>query len=85
VAKSATCLPGGGNSRPFAVPAGAGLGPPALAAFTASGTLLDPGVADFAANVGWPPSGAAAFAVPRDLFGLASGNLTTAWRFCAAP
>jgi hypothetical protein len=46
--------------------------PPVLAAFTASGTLLDPGAA-------------VAFAVPRDLFGLASGSLTTAWRFCAAP
>jgi hypothetical protein len=59
--------------------------PPALAAFTASGTLLDLGAADFAASVGWLPPGAAAFAVPRDLFGLASGSLTTAWRFYAAP
>jgi hypothetical protein len=85
VAKSATRLPGGGNSRAFAAPAGAGLVPPALATFTASGTLLDPGAADFAASVGWLPPGAAAFAVPRDLFGLASGSLTIAWRFCAAP
>jgi hypothetical protein len=52
--------------------------PQALAAFMASGTLLDPGAADFAASVDWPPPGAAAFAVPRDLFGLASGSLTTA-------
>jgi hypothetical protein len=59
--------------------------PPALAAFTASGALLDPGAADFAAIVGWLPPGAAAFAVPRDHFGLASGSLTTAWHFCAAP
>jgi hypothetical protein len=74
VAKSATRLPGEGNSRSFAAPAGAGLVLPALAAFTASGTLLDPGAA-----------GAAAFAVPRDLFGLASGSVTTAWRFYVAP
>jgi hypothetical protein len=58
---------------------------PVPAAFAASGTLLDPGAADFAASVGWLPPGAAAFAVPRDLFGLASGSLTTAWRFCVAP
>jgi hypothetical protein len=59
--------------------------PPAAAAFTASGTLLDLGVADFAASVDWLPPGVAAFAVPRDLFGLASGSLTTDWRFCVAP
>jgi hypothetical protein len=52
--------------------------PPATVAFTASGTLLDLGAADFAASVSWLPPGAAAFAVPRDLFGLASGSLTTA-------
>jgi hypothetical protein len=52
--------------------------PPAAAAFTASGTLVDPGAADFATSVGWLPPGAAAFAVPRNLFGLASGSLTTA-------
>jgi hypothetical protein len=51
--------------------------PPTPAAFTASGTLLDPGAADFATSVGWLPPGAAAFAVPRDLFGLASGSLMT--------
>jgi hypothetical protein len=77
VAKSATRLPGGGNSRAFAAPAGADLVPPTPAAFTASGTLLDPGAADFATSVGWLPPGAAAFAVPRDLFGLASGSLMT--------
>jgi hypothetical protein len=78
VAKSATRLPGGGNSWAFTAPAGTDLVPPAAAAFTASGTLLDPGAADFAASVGWSPPGAAAFAVPRDLFGLASCSLTTA-------
>jgi hypothetical protein len=85
VAKSATRLPDEGNSRSFTAPTGAGLVPPALAAFTASGTLLDPGAEDFAASVGWLPPGAAAFAVPRDLFGLASSSLTTAWRFYVAP
>jgi hypothetical protein len=85
VAKSATRLPGGGNSRAFAAPGGTDLVPPSASAFTASGTLLDPGAADFAASVGWLPPGAAAFAVPRDLFGLAPGSLTTAWRFYAAP
>jgi hypothetical protein len=85
VAKSRTRLPGGGNSRAFTAPAETDLVPPAAAAFTASGTLLDPGAAYFAASVGWLPPGAAAFAVPRDLFGLASGSLTTAWRFCTAP
>jgi hypothetical protein len=55
--------------------------PPAAAAFTASGTLLDPGAADFAASGDWLPPGAAAFVVPRDLFGLVSWSLTTAWRF----
>jgi hypothetical protein len=52
--------------------------PPAAAAFTASGTLLDLGAADFAASVGWLPPGAAAFVVPRDFFVLASCSLTTA-------
>jgi hypothetical protein len=47
--------------------------PPTPAAFTLSGTLLDPGAAGFAASVGWLPLGAVAFAVPRALFGLASG------------
>jgi hypothetical protein len=85
VAKSATRLPGGGNSRAFTAPAGTDLVPPAAAAFAASGTLLDPGAADFAASVGWLPPGAAAFAVPRDLFGLTSCSRTTAWRFYVAP
>ena len=81
VAKSATRLPGGGNSRAaFAAsdtPLGTGaafadLEPPAAAAFAASGALLDAGTADFAASGGWPPPGAAAFAAPHCLFGLAS-------------
>jgi hypothetical protein len=59
--------------------------PPALAAFTASGTLLDPGAVDFTTSVGRLPPGAAAFTALHDLFGLASGNLSTAWCFCAAP
>jgi hypothetical protein len=84
VPKSATRLPGEGNSRAFAAPAEADLVPPAPAAFATSGTLLDPGAANFAASVDWPPSGAADFAVPRALFGLASGSLMTARRFCAA-
>ena len=78
-------MPGGGNSRAFTAPVETDLVPPAAAAFAAYGTLLDPGAADFAASVSWLPPGAAAFAVPRDLFGLASGSLTIAWRFCAAP
>jgi hypothetical protein len=81
VAKSATRLPGSGNSRAaFAasctlLDAGAAfadLEPPAAAAFAASGALLDAGAADFAASGGWLPPGAAAFAAPRGLFGLAS-------------
>ena len=81
VAKSATRLPGGGNSRAaFAasgtlLDAGAAftdLEPPATAAFAASGALLDAGTADFAASGGWPSPGAVAFAAPRCLFGLAS-------------
>ena len=72
MAKSATRLPGGGNSRAFTAPAGTDLVPTVAAAFTAFDTLLDPGAADFAASVGWLPPGAAAFAVPRGLFGLAS-------------
>ena len=51
VAKSATRLAGEGNSRAFAAPAEADLVPPAPAAFATSGTLLDPGAADFAASV----------------------------------
>ena len=77
-------FPGGGNSRAFAASAEVDLAPPAPAAFTTSGTLLDPGAADFAASVGWLPPGAAAFAVPRALFDLASGSLTTVRRFYAA-
>jgi hypothetical protein len=77
-------FPSEGNSRAFAAPAEADLAPPAPAAFTTSGTLLDPGPANFAASDGWLPLGAAAFAVPRALFGLASGSLMTARRFCAA-
>jgi hypothetical protein len=81
VAKSATRLPGGGNSWATFTASGtlldtgaafADLEPPAAAAFVASGALLDVGAADFAASGGWLPPGAAAFAVPRDLFGLAS-------------
>ena len=79
VAKSATRLPGGGNPQadftasstlPDAGATFAVLEPPAAAA--ASGALLDAGTADFAASGGWPPPGAAAFAAPRCLFGLAS-------------
>jgi hypothetical protein len=84
VAKSATRLAGEGNSRVFAAPAEADLVPPTPAAFTTSGTLLDPGAAVFAASVDWLSPGAADFAVPRALFGLASGSLTTARRFYAA-
>ena len=81
VAKSATRLPGGGNSRAAFAAFGAlldtgaaftDLVPPAAAAFAASGALLDAGTADFAASGGWLPPGAAAFAAPRCLFGLAS-------------
>ena len=81
VAKSATRLPGGGNPRaaftasgtlPDAGAAFTVLEPLAAAAFAASGALLDAGTADFAASGGWPPPGAAAFAAPRCLFGLAS-------------
>jgi hypothetical protein len=79
VAKSATRLPGGGNSRAAFAASGtlldagaafAYLEPPAAAA--ASGALLAAGTADFAASGGWPPPGAVAFAAPRCLFGLAS-------------
>jgi hypothetical protein len=84
VPKSATRLPGEGNSQAFKAPAGADLVPPALAAFTLSCTLLDPGAADFAASVGWLPPGTVAFAAPRALFGLASGSLMTARCFYAA-
>jgi hypothetical protein len=79
VAKSATRLPGGGNSRAASAASGtlldagaafADLEPPAAA--TASGPLPDAGTADFAASGGLPPPGAAAFAAPRCLFGLAS-------------
>jgi hypothetical protein len=81
VAKSATRLPGGGNSRAAFAASGTlldtgaaftDLEPPAAAAFAASGALLDAGTADFAASGGWLPPGAAAFVVPRGLFGLAS-------------
>jgi hypothetical protein len=79
VAKSATRLPGGSNSRAAFAASGtlldagaafADLEPPAAAA--ASGALPDAGTADFAASGGLPPPGAAAFAAPRCLFGLAS-------------
>jgi hypothetical protein len=83
-AELATRLPGEGNSRAFAAPAEADLVPPEPVAFTPSDTLLDPGAADFAASVGWLPPGAVAFAVPCALFGLASGSLMTARRFCVA-
>jgi hypothetical protein len=81
VAKSATRLPGGGNSWAAFVASGTlldtgaaftDLEPPAAAAFAASGALLDAGTDDFAVIGGWLPPGAAAFAVPRGLFGLAS-------------
>ena len=80
VAKSATRLPGGNSRATFAassalLDAGAAFTdfePPAAAAFAASGALLDAGTDDFAASGGWLPLGAAAFAVPRGLFGLAS-------------
>jgi hypothetical protein len=84
VPKSATRLPGKGNSRAFAATAEADLVPPAPAALATSDTLLDPGAADFAASVDWLPPGAADFAVPRALFSLASGSLMTARRFYAA-
>jgi hypothetical protein len=48
------------------------LEPPAAAAFAASGALLDAGTTDFTASGGWLSPGAAAFAAPRGLFGLAS-------------
>jgi hypothetical protein len=79
VAKSATRLPGDGNPRAAFATSGAlldggtvfaDLEPPAPAA--ASAALLDVGTADFAASGGLPPPGAAAFAAPRCLFGLAS-------------
>jgi hypothetical protein len=72
-------LPGDGNPRAAFATSGtlldagkafAGLEPPAPAA--ASDALLDAGTADFAASGGLPPPGAAAFAAPRCLFGLAS-------------
>jgi hypothetical protein len=81
VAKSATRLPGGGNSRTAFAASGTLLDigaaftylePQAAAAFAASGALLDAGTADFAASGGWLLPGAAAFAAPRGLFGLAS-------------
>jgi hypothetical protein len=74
-------LPGSGKSRAAFAASGtlldAGvafvdLEPPVAATFAASGALLDAGTADFAASGGWPPPGAAAFAAPRCLFGLAS-------------
>ena len=79
VAKSATRLPGGGNPRAAFVASGtlpdagaafADLEPPAAAA--TSGALPDAGTAVFAASGGCLPPGAAAFAAPRCLFGLAS-------------
>jgi hypothetical protein len=68
-------LPGGSNSRAAFAASGTPLG--TGVAFTdleppAAGALLDAGTADFAASGGWLPPGAAAFAVPRGLFGLAS-------------
>jgi hypothetical protein len=84
VLKSRTRFPGEGNSWTFAAPAEVDLVPPVPAAFTPSGTLLDPGAAGFAASVGYLPPGAVAFAVPHVLFGLASGSLMTDRRFCAA-
>jgi hypothetical protein len=79
VAKSATRLPGSGNSRAAFAASGtlldagaafADFEPPAATA--ASGALPDAGTADFAASGGFPPPGAAAFAAPLCLFGLAS-------------
>ena len=92
MAKSATRLPDNDNARAAfatsATPLDGGtafvdLEPPAPA--VASGALLDAGTPDFAASGGLPPLGAAAFAAPRCLFGLASTSLTAAWRYCAAP
>jgi hypothetical protein len=84
VAKSATRLPDNGNARAafatFATPPDGG-----TAFAVASGALLAAGTPDFAAKGGRPPPGAAAFADPCCLFGLASTSLTAAWRFCAAP
>jgi hypothetical protein len=79
VAKSATRLPDDVNAQAaFATSATlldggttfVDLEPPAPAA--ASGALLDAGTPDFAASGGLPLPGAAAFAAPRCLFGLAS-------------
>jgi hypothetical protein len=73
VVKSATRLPGGGNSRAAFAASGTlldtgaafiDLEPPATAAFVASGALLDAGTADFAASGGWLPPGVAAFVAP---------------------
>ena len=72
-AKVGNALPGEGNSRTFAAPSGADLAPSAPAAFTLSGTLLDPGAADFTASVGWLPPGMVAFAVPHTI------NLENVW------
>jgi hypothetical protein len=74
-------LPDLRSSRTFAAPSGTDLVPPAPAAFELSGNLPDPCAAAFAASEGWLPPGTAAFALPRALFGLASGSLTTARRF----
>jgi hypothetical protein len=86
VPKSATCLPGEGNSRPFADPLGGGLVPPKAAVFAPADALLGPGAAGFAAGIGWLLPEAAAFVLPRALFAsrLGSAILTTARRFCAA-
>ena len=79
MAKSATRLPDDGNSRAaFATSATPLDGGTAFADFeppapvVASGALLDAGTPDFAASGGLLPPGAAAFAAPRCLFGLAS-------------
>jgi hypothetical protein len=57
VPKSATRLPGEGNSRVFAATAEADLVSPAPATLATFGTLLDPGATDFAASVDWLPPG----------------------------
>jgi hypothetical protein len=86
VPKSATRLPGEGNSRPFTDPPGGGLVLPEAAVFAPTDALLGPGAAGFTAGIGWLLPEAAAFVLPRALFAsrLGSAILTTARRFYAA-
>jgi hypothetical protein len=81
VPKSATRLPGEGNSRLFAGSPGGGLIPPEAAVFALADALLGPGTTGFAAGTGLLlPEAAALFALPRALFAsrLGSAILTTA-------